>query len=87
MSTRAITVREVPEEVHRAIRVRAAQHGRSLQAEILAIFEQAVKPEGRVMLGNLLSEIGREVKLTDEEAAGFERDATPARAVDFNDFT
>ena len=50
---------------------------------MLAIFEQAVKPEGRVKLGNLLSEIGREVKLTDEEVAGFERDQSPARAVNF----
>ena len=52
MGVRAVTVRDVPEEVHRAIRVRAAQHGRSLQAEMLAIFEQAVKPEGRVKLGS-----------------------------------
>ncbi|MCK9466117.1 MAG: Arc family DNA-binding protein [Thiopseudomonas sp.] len=83
MGVRAVTVRDVPEEVHRAIRVRAAQHGRSLQAEMLAIFEQAVKPEGRVKLGNLLGEIGREVKLTDEEVAGFERDHSPARAANF----
>lgn len=83
MGVRSVTVRDVPEEVHRAIRVRAAQHGRSLQAEMLAIFEQAVKPEGRVKLGNLLGEIGREVRLTDEEAAGFERDHSPARAASF----
>ena len=83
MGVRSVTVRDVPEEVHRAIRVRAAQHGRSLQAEMLAIFEQAVKPEGRVKLGNLLGEIGREVKLTDEEVAGFERDHSTARAASF----
>lgn len=83
MGVRAVTVRDVPEEVHRAIRVRAAQHGRSLQAEMLAIFEQAVKPEGRIKLGNLLGEIGREVKLTDEEAVGFQRDHSPARAAIF----
>ena len=80
MGVRAVTVRDVPEEVHRAIRVRAAQHGRSLQAEMLAIFEQAVKPEGRVKLGDLLENIGHKVKLNDEEAAGFERDDSPARA-------
>lgn len=83
MGVRAVTARRVPEEVHRAIRVRAVQQGRSLQVEMLAIFEQAVKPEGRVKLGSLLGEIGREVKLTDEEAAGFERDHLPARAVNF----
>lgn len=83
MGVRAVTIRDVPEKVHRAIRVRAAQHGRSLQAEMLAIFEQAVKPDGRIKLGNLLGEIGREVKLTDEEAAGFEHDHSPARSVNF----
>lgn len=80
MRVRAVTIRDVPEEVHRAIRVRAAQHGRTLQAEMLDILGQAVKPEGRVKLGNLLENIGRKVKLNDEEAAGFERDDSPARA-------
>ena len=84
MKLRTITVRGVPEKVHRAIRIRAVQHGRSLQAEILAIFEEAVKPEGRVKLGDLLGEIGREVQLTDEELANFDRDdQSSARAVVF----
>ena len=30
----SITVRNVPDEVHRALRVRAARHGRSTEAEI-----------------------------------------------------
>jgi antitoxin FitA len=30
----SITVRNVPDEVLRALRVRAAQHGRSVEAEI-----------------------------------------------------
>lgn len=78
----SVTVRNVPDEVHRAIRVRAAQHGRSIEAEMRDILETVVKPQGRVKLGSLLSEIGREVKLTEEEFAIFEsaRDKTPARA-------
>lgn len=82
---RSVTIRNVPDEVHRAIRVRAAQHGRSIEAEMRDMLESAVKPEGRVKLGDLLSEIGREVKLTDEEFAIFEsqRDQTPARAARF----
>lgn len=49
------------------------------------MLESAVKPESRVKLGDLLSEIGREVKLTDEEFAIFEsqRDQTPASAARF----
>ena len=81
----SITVRNVPDEVHRAIRVRAAQHGRSIEAEMRAILEAATKPEGRVKLGSVLAEIGREAKLTEEEFALFEsvRAKTPARAASF----
>lgn len=82
---RSITVRNVPDEVHRALRVRAAQHGRSAEAEIRGILEDAVRPEGRVKLGSLLAEIGRKARLTDEDFAVFEqvRDKTPAEPVDF----
>ncbi|MGA0587596.1 FitA-like ribbon-helix-helix domain-containing protein [Dyella sp. KRB-257] len=81
----SITVRNVPDEVHRAIRVRAAQHGRSAEAEIREILESAVKPQGRIRLGSLLAEIGRKAKLTDNEFTIFEsvRDKAPARAVSF----
>lgn len=68
-----LTVRNLPEEVHRALRVRAAVHGRSTEAEVRAILEEAVKPEGRVRLGSLLADIGRQARLSDEEAAVFER--------------
>lgn len=81
---KAITIRNVPEEVHRAIRVRAAQHGRTLQAELCEILASAVKPEGRVKLGDLLENIGRKVKLTDEEWAGFDSDHSPARVASFD---
>lgn len=81
----SVTIRNVPDEVHRAIRVRAARHGRSIEAEMRDILETAVKPQGRVKLGSLLSEIGRKVRLTEEEFAIFEsvRDKTPARATSF----
>ena len=81
----SITVRNVPDEVHRALRVRAARHGRSTEAEIREILAAAVKPEGRVKLGSLLADMGRKARLTDEEFAVFEqvRDKTPARPVRF----
>ncbi|MDR1063134.1 MAG: Arc family DNA-binding protein [Azoarcus sp.] len=81
----SVTVRNVPDEVHRAIRVRAAQHGRSIESEMRDILESAVRPQDRVKLGSLLAEIGCKVKLTDEEFAIFEsvRGRTPARAVSF----
>lgn len=80
-----LTVRNVPDDVHRALRMRAAQHGRSTEAEVRAILESAVKPEDRVKLGSLMAEIGRRASLTDEDVAVFEkvRDRTPAEPVSF----
>ncbi|HRP24444.1 FitA-like ribbon-helix-helix domain-containing protein [Thauera sp.] len=82
----SITVRNIPDEVHRAIRVRAAMHGRSAEAEVRSILEQAAKPQGRLKLGTLLASIAREAGgLTDEELALFEnaRDKTPAEPMRF----
>jgi plasmid stability protein len=67
----SVTVRNVPEEVHRAIRSRAAQHGRSMEAELRDILESAVRPRGRLKLGSTLAQIGREVNLSDAEFAVF----------------
>ena len=78
-----LTVRNVPDEVHRALRVRAALRGRSTEAEVRAILEETVLPEGRVGLGSLLTAVGRRAGLTDEDSAGFaRRDTTPGRPVD-----
>lgn len=82
----SITIRNVPDEVHRAIRVRAAMHGRSAEAEIRDILEQAAKPEGRLKLGSLLASIAREAGgLTDAEAEQINqlRDKTPAEPMRF----
>ncbi len=78
-----LTVRNVPDEVHRALRVRATLRGRSTEAEVRAILEETVLPEGRIGLGSLLTAVGRRAGLTNEESAGFaQRDATPGRPVD-----
>ncbi|WP_018952776.1 FitA-like ribbon-helix-helix domain-containing protein [Thioalkalivibrio sulfidiphilus] len=80
-----LTVRNLPDEVHRALRVRAARHGHSMEAEVREILESAVSPGGRVKLGSLLAEIGRQTRLTDDEFAVLEqvRGKAPARQVDF----
>jgi antitoxin FitA len=82
----SITIRTLPDEVHRSLRVRAAQHGRSTEAEIRTILEQAAKPEGRLKLGSLLTSIAREAGgLTETEAELFEglRDRTQAEPLRF----
>jgi antitoxin FitA len=78
-----ITVRNLPDEVHRALRVRAAEHGRSTEAEVRDILEAAVKPQGRTKLGSLLVDIGRDFRLTDDELACFERDHSPGKVLNF----
>ena len=76
----SVTVRNLPDETHRALRVRAAMHGLSTEAEIRAILENAVRPDGRIKLGSLLAEIGREVGGVDLE---IERDRIPVEPVGF----
>jgi plasmid stability protein len=80
-----LTVRNLPDEVHRALRVRAASHGHSMEAEVRVILESAVSPEGRVKLGSLLADVGRSARLSDEEFAVFDqvRSKAPARPVSF----
>jgi len=54
-----VTVRNLPEEIHRALKVRAAQHGRSTEAEIREILEEAVRPKARVKIGSELAAFGQ----------------------------
>lgn len=78
-----LTVRNLPDEVRRALRVRAAQHGHSTEAEVRAILEEAVKPQGRMKLGSWLAGIGRQVQLSDAEIALVNaRDMSGFRPVD-----
>ena len=76
----SITVRNLPEETHRALRVRAALAGRSTEAEVRAILENVARPQGRVKLGSLLAEIGRQAGGFDLE---IERDKSPTEPMRF----
>ncbi len=80
-----VTIRDLPDEVHRALRVRAAMHGRSTEAEIRDILETTVRPPERLRLGTALAELGRRAGLTDEDFAVFEqvRDKIPAEPMRF----
>ena len=56
-----VTVRNLPEEIHRALKLRAAQHGRSTEAEIRKILEEAVRPEKRIKIGSELAAFGQQL--------------------------
>lgn len=73
-----VTVRNLPDAVHRALRVRAARHGRSTEAEIRVILEESVSE--RVQLGSALNAISRQAGVTDDdvEALLASRDRRPA---------
>jgi len=55
----SVTVRNLSDEAHRALKLRAARHGRSTEAEIRTILQQAVLP--KVAIGSALAAIGRDV--------------------------
>lgn len=79
-----LTVRNLPDDVHRALRLLAAQHGRSTEAEVREILAQAVKPAQRLRLGDAIVALGRDLGVTAADAAALDqalaetRDRTPA---------
>jgi plasmid stability protein len=78
----AVTIRNLSEEAHRALKVRAARHNRSTEAEMRAILEAAVRPEGRLRVGTALAEMSRKIGLTNAdvevlEQARYTRPAEP----------
>lgn len=80
----AVTIRNLSYEAHRALKVRAAKHGRSTEAEIRNILEDVVRPAGRLHLGTALAALGREAGITDADVDALEgnRDMTPAEPLD-----
>ena len=61
-----LTVRNLSEETHRALRMRAAQHGRSTEAEVRTILEETVRPPKRLKIGSEIHRIAREIGGMDE---------------------
>ena len=76
----SFTVRNVPDETHRALRVRAAQNGRSTEAEIREILEEAVRPKERLKIGSELAAFGDKYKLDDLQTV---REQEPTRIATF----
>ncbi len=80
-----VVIRNIPEEVHRAIRARAKRSGRSTEAEIRKILADAVLPDGGLRLGSLLVEIGRQAGVGDSDVDVINgvRERTPAEPMEF----
>jgi plasmid stability protein len=80
-----LTIRNVPDDIHLALKARAASHGRSTEAEVRAIIALAVKPDGRARMGDLLWETGRQIGLDNDDVDAIlaSRDRTPAQPMGF----
>jgi plasmid stability protein len=77
----AVTVRNLSEKTHRALKLRAARNGRSTEAEIRNILEESVSPKAEMGLGSQLAALGRrfggiELNIT--------RDKRPIEPADFS---
>jgi plasmid stability protein len=75
-----VTVRNIPDETHRALKLRAAQHGRSTEAEIRDILKAAVHGQGNPKIGSELAAFGRRFGGVDLRTV---RDQTPTEAATF----
>lgn len=76
----AVTIRNLSEETHRALKQRAAEHGRSTEAEIRSILDDAVQPVERIKLGSELAALAKKYGGFDLE---IERDRSPIEPAEF----
>ena len=76
----AVTVRNLPVNVHRALKLRAARNARSTEAEIRVILEEAVSPRARIRIGSELAAFGERFGGID---LGIHRDPTPTKPAVF----
>lgn len=75
-----LTIRNVPSEIHRALKIRAAQHGRSTEAEVREILAGTVQSPERLRIGTELA------RFWDEHGnpeLDIQRDPQPIEPADF----
>jgi plasmid stability protein len=61
-----LSIKNVPDEVARGLRNRAAMNQRSLQEEVLAILKQAARDQGEVTIDGLLDRSQRKKPALDD---------------------
>lgn len=76
----AVTVRNLPAETHRALKLRAARNARSTEAEIRVILEEAVRPKARLKIGSELAAFGQRYGGID---LGYKRDLDSIEPAEF----
>lgn len=80
-----VTLRNLSEEIHRALKLRATHHGRNTEAEMPNILESAVLPAERLRLGSALSALSRKAGLTNADFEALEQtsDKSPPPPMSF----
>ena len=68
-----LSIKNAPDELVRQLRERAGRHHRSLQGELLAIIEAAVREDRRATPAEILAEVRRLGLRTPSEAAALVR--------------
>ena len=76
-----ITVRNLSESTHRALKIRAAKNGRSVAAEIRQILDDAVSEKSTMGLGSQLAALGRRFGGIE---LNYERDRRPIEPAKFD---
>ncbi len=76
----SLNVRNLSDDTHKALRIQAARHGRSMEAEVRAILDEALKPRKKPGLGSMLAAIGRDFDGVDLDLT---RDTAPAEPASF----
>ncbi len=76
----SLNIRNLSDATHRALRIQAARHGRSMEAEVRAILDDALDQRKKLGLGSMLAAIGRDFHGVDLDIA---RDQTPAEPASF----
>lgn len=76
----SLNIRNLSDKTHKALRIQAARHGRSMEAEVRAILDEAMSPRGKLGLGSMLAAIGQDFGGVDLYIA---RDKIHAEPADF----
>lgn len=76
----SLNVRNLSDATHKALRIQAARHGRSMEAEVRAILDDAMNPKQTPGLGSMLAAICRDFGGVDLDIS---RDRTQAEPANF----
>jgi plasmid stability protein len=68
-----LTVRNLPDDVHRALRLLAAENGVSTEAAVRNLITVAVKPASRLLMGDAMAALSREAGVTRQDIQALEK--------------